>query len=77
LPALPLPSIEIDGDLIEPLDGGVGAGVERVVVDQLAQRSLAAGDGAGDGLEVAGDVLIFTVKFGVVDELRRRCPFWS
>ena len=52
LPAVPWPSWMSVGDLVELVDNGIGAGVERVVVDQLAHVALPIADGRCELVEI-------------------------
>ena len=63
------------GNFFQLVDGGIGARVEGVVGDELAEGALAVCHDAGDGLEVGGDAGDLLVELGIVDELAHGAAF--
>ncbi len=56
LSGAPLPSFRSLVILSSRSTASIGAGVKRVVGDQLAQRAFAVGNGAGDCFKIGGDL---------------------
>ncbi len=65
---VPLPLSSIGGDGLELADRIVGAVVQGVIVDQLADGALAVGDGVDQGLQLIQGEDGFVVEGGVVDK---------